>query len=189
MFGKKKNAVEGSLRTYGVVYLGGHPNYPKKKVGEISLNIMPDCFYLTPTTGSQNWFSEFKIGYDSISKFEIVQRQVSTVEGLLGGVNSRQLNQPNNIHITYANEQNDEITLRLEMLTGVSVMGQAAKCSELLDFLKVNGILNKFKGDIPSEQKQDDIPAQIEKLSGLKDKGIITEDEFTAKKAELLAKM
>ena len=35
----------------------------------------------------------------------------------------------------------------------------------------------------------DDIPAQIQKLAALKEQGILTEDEFAAKKAELLAKM
>lgn len=35
----------------------------------------------------------------------------------------------------------------------------------------------------------EDIPAQIQKLAALKDQGILTEDEFTTKKAELLAKM
>lgn len=34
-----------------------------------------------------------------------------------------------------------------------------------------------------------DIPSQIQKLASLKDAGILTEDEFTTKKAELLAKM
>ena len=35
----------------------------------------------------------------------------------------------------------------------------------------------------------EDIPAQIQKLAALKDQGILTEEEFSAKKAELLAKM
>ena len=35
----------------------------------------------------------------------------------------------------------------------------------------------------------DDIPTQIQKLAALKDAGILTEEEFSAKKAELLAKM
>ena len=34
-----------------------------------------------------------------------------------------------------------------------------------------------------------DIPSQIQKLAGLRDAGILTEEEFTTKKAELLAKM
>lgn len=34
-----------------------------------------------------------------------------------------------------------------------------------------------------------DIPSQIQKLAGLRDAGILTEEEFTTKKAELLAKL
>ena len=36
---------------------------------------------------------------------------------------------------------------------------------------------------------QDDIPSQIKKLSDLRDQGILTDDEFSVKKAELLSKM
>ena len=41
----------------------------------------------------------------------------------------------------------------------------------------------------PAAAPADDIPAQIQKLAALKEQGILTEDEFAAKKAELLAKM
>lgn len=40
-----------------------------------------------------------------------------------------------------------------------------------------------------SSSNGDDIPSQIQKLSELKDKGILTEEEFLNKKNELLAKM
>lgn len=41
----------------------------------------------------------------------------------------------------------------------------------------------------PAAHSGDDIPAQIQKLAALRDQGILTEEEFTSKKAELLAKM
>jgi DNA-binding transcriptional regulator of glucitol operon len=183
LFGKK-SATEGSLKDYEVIYLGGHPSYPKKKAGGITFSVMPDSFFLQATMGSKNWFQNFKIPYESISKFEIVQRTVSTVEGLLGGVNSKQLNQANNIHITYEDET--EIVLRLEMLTGVTVMGQAQKCNELMDFLKINGILDKFISKESTIQNEMDVTSQLQKLSELNKQGIITDDEFTAKKKQLL---
>ena len=37
--------------------------------------------------------------------------------------------------------------------------------------------------------KPDEVMATLEKLAELKGKGILTEDEFTAKKAELLKKL
>ena len=185
MFGKKKKITEGSLRDYEVIYLGGHPDYPKKKSGSaIAFSIMPDAIYLHPTITSEKWFKEYSIPYSTISKLEIVERTVSTAEALLGGVNSRQLNQANNIQISYTSADGKEIILRLEMLTGVTVMGQAAKCNEMMDFLHENAILEKFKKAASSDSP--DVSDQIKKLSNLHDQGILTDDEFSAKKKQLL---
>ena len=38
----------------------------------------------------------------------------------------------------------------------------------------------------PAAPSEDDVIAQIEKLGALKDKGLLTEEEFTAQKAKLL---
>ncbi len=43
--------------------------------------------------------------------------------------------------------------------------------------------------DKKAEPNTADIPEQIEKLAALKEKGIISEDEFNAKKAELLSRL
>ena len=50
---------------------------------------------------------------------------------------------------------------------------------------------NVFKENSSNTIKDssNDILSQIEKLSELKEKGILTEDEFNAKKTDLLAKM
>ena len=45
------------------------------------------------------------------------------------------------------------------------------------------------KAAAPAALAADDIPTQIQKLASLKDAGILTEEEFSTKKAELLAKM
>jgi hypothetical protein len=184
MFGKK--STEGSLRDYEVIYLGGILEYPKKKAGGITFSIMPDCFFLQPTMGSKNWFKEFKIPYSEISSFEIAQRTVSTVEGLLGGVNSRQLNQANNIQITYTSGTDAEVVLRLEMITGVTVMGQAQKCNELMDFLRTNSILSKFAAKSDTLSEHSDVSEEIKKLAELHAQGILTDEEFAAKKKQLL---
>lgn len=44
-------------------------------------------------------------------------------------------------------------------------------------------------GNNASSQSEDDILATIEKLHGMKEKGILSEEEFNAKKAELLKKL
>jgi hypothetical protein len=188
IFGKKEKPTD-LLCDYSVVYKGGHPDYPKSKAGMIDFYTCPDRFEFTATMGSKDWFKGLVIPFNTISDLQIVQRQVGTVEGIFGGLDSRQLNQPNNIHITYmSNEQ--EVTLRLEMLSGVTVMGQAQKCLEFEDRLKTNSIRSKFiQTNSKAGQNETDIPSQIEKLASLMEKGILTKDEFDNKKADLLAKM
>ena len=111
----------------------------------------------------------------------------------MGGINSRQLNQPNNVHIEYDSGAGSPTLIRFEMLSGITVMGQAKACSVLLDRLRNAQILDRIsRREKPSVQAvviQPDIPEQIEKLAALKDKGVLSQEEFEKKKAELLAKM
>ena len=138
--------VMGSaLEKYSVIYRGGLPTFPKGRPGLIDFYVLPDSFALRPTAGSKSWFPGLIVPYASVTSFEIAQRQVSTFEGLLGGLDSRQLNQPNNIHIGLRWNGLD-LLLRLEMISGITVMGQAGKCRELVDRLRVHGILGRIAG-------------------------------------------
>jgi hypothetical protein len=193
--GRPTNQVAGATRpikTYRVFYLGGHPAYPKRKIAEIKLRLFEDRFEFEPTTRTKKWFSGLTIPYGSILGFEIVQRQVNSVEGILGGLNSRQLNQANNIHIKYDSGAG-VVLIRFEMLSGVTVMGQAKECRELEDRIQIHKIREKFRQaeavSNGGSQQVEDIPAQIEKLAALRDKDIISSDEFEAKKADLLSRM
>ena len=150
---------------------------------------MDDRFELHPTIGSEGWFESLTIPYSDTHDLEIVQRQVGTVEGLLGGLDSRQLNQANNIHIKYADSDGTTILIRLEMLTDFTVMGQSAKCRELEDWLRVNSIRSKSKPKEGASINAAGIPELLEKLASLMEKGILTQEEFDQKKKELLAKM
>ena len=64
--------------------------------------------------------------------------------------------------------------------------------SELKSFERLKNIINEKRNSaqvvvsVPQPTQQDDIYSQIEKLSALKEKGIITNDEFEAKKKQLL---
>ena len=58
------------------------------------------------------------------------------------------------------------------MLTGTTIFNQAAKCKELMDMLR-----------------REDILAQVEKLAKLKEAGVLSEEEFNAKKAVLHEKL
>ena len=83
---------------------------------------------------------------------------------------------------------------------GVSLIGNAAsaiKDGKMVDstLLYIDELLNNlFQKDTNTNQNSvtdnsNDIPLQIEKLAALKEKGIISEDEFNSKKKELLDKM
>jgi hypothetical protein len=78
------------------------------------------------------------------------------------------------------------------MLTGVTVMGQAGKCRELEDYLRVRGILQRLgqpTAPIGMAQPDRDLAGEIEKLGRLRDQGYVSDAEFEAKKAELLCRM
>lgn len=181
------------IDTYGVIYLGGHPDYLNKKAGKIEFNVFDNRFELLPTIGTKSWFNGLEIRYENVLDFQITQRQVSTFEGIFGGLDSRQLNQANNIHITYASLSDDEIVLRLEMLSGFTVMGQASKCRQLEDRLNTNGIKKRFRAKetqvAPTSSGNDDITTIIMKLASLRDQGILSQDEFEMKKTDLLSRL
>jgi hypothetical protein len=192
------------LIEYDVNYRGGLPEYPKSHGGGIKLRVWPRGLQLNPTIGTRSWFTGLGIPIEVVTAFEIAQRQVSTVEGLLGGLNSRQLNQANNIHITFWRDR-IELVLRLEMLSGTFVMAQAGKCRDLMDRLRGNGMLGEIERNrstltaasapaqvtivAPHAALPEGIPDQIRKLAALRDEGILTSEEFEAKKAELLSRL
>jgi hypothetical protein len=176
---------ERLLESYNVVYKGGLRELPKSKVGKIIMNLYPDRIELLPTIGSKFW-TELTIPFNKISSLEIVGRTLNTFEGIVGGLNSRQLNQNNNIHIAYTSVEGETL-LRLEMLTGVTVMGQAKKCLELEDRIRNFRIREQFMTS-PSPQMLPGggISAEVSKLASLHAEGVLTDDEFAAAKARLL---
>ena len=77
------------------------------------------------------------------------------------------------------------------MLTGTTIYGQATKCREMLDLLREKKILNQLNksSSAVTQSSKPDVLEQLEKLSTLKEKGILTEEEFLAKKEALLSKI
>lgn len=189
-----KQALEGAIIRYEVVYIGGLPEYPKAKIGAIGMNIMPDKFSFRKTGNSKDWFNDYDIAYDSISDIHIEKRTITNAEMWLGGGNDANQQQENNICITFTTEEGKELMLRVEMLTGTTIYAQAAKCREFMDVLRQNDILKRIQKNANAENSNNssdgtDILKQIEKLASLKESGIITEEEFTQKKAVLLEKL
>ncbi|WP_279582871.1 SHOCT domain-containing protein [Fodinicola feengrottensis] len=116
---------------------------------------------------------------------------MSTAESLMSGLAGQpdsDLAQANNIHLDYLDEAGTQVVLRLEMLTGMTVMGQAKKCRELEDRLRVHGIRAKFRAKA-APSGGGDIAGQIAQLAALRDQGVLTQQEFDAKKTELLGRL
>ncbi|MGN0473260.1 MAG: SHOCT domain-containing protein [Lachnospiraceae bacterium] len=185
-----KKPLEGAIERYEFTYVGGLPDIPKAKAGAWGMNIMPDMFAFRVTNTTKDWLYDLDIPYDDITDIRIEKRTISTTEMFLGAGNDANQQQENVIVLEYNDKDGKKATLRVEMLTGVTIYNQAAKCKELMDVLRRNDILDRIKkSEGGAKPVTDDIPAQLEKLAKLKEAGILTEEEFNAKKADLLAKM
>ena len=185
-----KKPLEGAIERYEFTYVGGLPDIPKAKAGAWGMNIMPDMFAFRVTNTTKDWLYDLDIPYDDITDIRIEKRTISTTEMFLGAGNDANQQQENVIVLEYNDKDGKKATLRVEMLTGVTIYNQAAKCKELMDVLRRNDILDRIKkSEGGAKPVADDIPAQLEKLAKLKEAGILTEEEFNAKKADLLAKM
>lgn len=194
LFGKKaEEGTADALETYKVVYRGGLPRLPKAKSGEIRMVLTPTEFQFNPTIGSQKYWEPLHIPYGDVRDLHIVARQESTVEKLLGGPDAHKLDDANNIHIDYVDSAGTAVLLRFEMLTGLTVQGQAKKCREFEDRLHTHGIRSQFQ-HVPAQGAATggtgaDIADQITKLAALRDQGLLTAEEFEAKKTQLLDRM
>ena len=186
-----KKPLEGAYIRYEVSYISGVDSIPKAKVGAIGLNIMPDRFAFRITYTSKDWFTDMDIPYDQITDIRIEKRTITTAEILMGGGNDANQQQENNIVIEYTDENNKKRTFRTEMLTGVTIYNQAAKCRECMDLLRQHDILEQIEAKKNAKKSvgEVDVVAQIEKLAKLKEAGVITEEEFQAKKGALLEKI
>lgn len=188
LFGKKK--VEGAIDTYTVGYLGGHPDYlkdPNKlKKTWIKFNLYDDKFEFE----NKDWFKGVIIPANKIKDVAIVERQIGGLDALgVGMLASNSLKQPNNINISYVDENNQDVVIRFEMFSGGSVWGTAKKCQEFMDLLVSKQIRSQFmkEGNSSGGNAQtESITEKLEKLASLKEKGIITEEEFQEKKKALL---
>jgi len=196
-FGRRKDTDslrEGLIDSYMVTYKGGLRELPKAKLGKIELGICRDRFRLTAGNDvARKFWTDMEIPYMAISAVEIADRTVTTFEGLAAGLNSRQLNQKNNIDVSFLGADGPTV-LRFEMLTGVTVMGQAKKCQEFEDRLRSHQLRERF-GTVATAptprygSQQDARPStadELAKLASLRDQGILSDDEFQAQKSKLL---
>lgn len=96
--------------------------------------------------------------------------------------------------IKHYDENNDEVVIRFEM---ASSLIEIRTCKKLVELRQVNKIFDKFATAKPSVvstavipvSSADEILSQIEKLGQLHKSGILIDEEFETKKAELLGRL
>ena len=188
---KSSNAepVEGApapIAEYKVNYRGGLAALPKAKVGGIMLQAWDDRFTFEPTVGSKKFWQQLTVPCAAISDVQIVRRKVSTGEALLSSSqNQRNLEQDNNIHFHYTDAAGQPVVLRVEVLTGVTVTGQAKKAAEFNDLLQARGIRAQFQQTAPPAGAGS-VADELAKLGQLLQQGILSPEEFASAKGRLL---
>ena len=183
-----KQPTSDAIVRYEVIYQGGLIQYPKEKSGAIGLNITPNAFVLKKTIGSKDWFEDFEIPYDSVQSFSIIKRQAGNWEMMLSSdsASARATEVENVLAITYFDADNHEVQIRLEMLTGFTVYNQAKTCRDMLDILRQNNILSRLNKNADEQKNSFSSADELKKYKELLDSGIISQEEFDAKKKQLL---
>tara|TARA_Y100001970_G_C14055706_1_gene761444 strand:+ start:116 stop:1060 length:945 start_codon:yes stop_codon:yes gene_type:complete len=82
--------------------------------------------------------------------------------------------------------KNDPFTVLLKLNSNNEFQSAKKLADYFLGLSKTGGTQQTV---VVQSNEAEDIPSQIKKLSDLKDQGILTEEEFSAKKADLLSKM
>lgn len=193
LFSSKKpseDAGPAPIAEYKVIYKGGLAHLPKAKVAGIELRWWPEHLSLDPTAAAKKFWEPLYLPYEAISDLSIAQRQVSAAEGFLaagkpGG--AKDLATDNNIHISYTSQDGHPILLRLEMLTGFNVSGQAKRCAEMLDMLRAHRILDQITTPAAAAPMASaGVADELAKLGQLAQQGILSPEEFAAAKSRLL---
>jgi hypothetical protein len=180
---------ENIIAKYKVMYIGGlreYPADPKFLKAQIVLNIFEDRLEFEP----KNDFPGVVIPFENILDIFLSRRNLQGLEVLGLGLFSVATKVMNNINIKCTGKTGNIQNVVFEMISGGTIWGSVKKCNELLSFISVNHSheqpiqkTSNSKGDF------DSIIQSIEKLSHLRDQGILTENEFTSKKEDLLKKL
>lgn len=180
---------EKILANYKIFYIGGlheFPADPKFMKTQIILNVYENRLEFEP----KNDFPGAVVLFENIQDIHLSRRNLQGGEILGLGLLSVATKVMNNINIKCAEEHGNTQKLVFEMISGGTIWGTVKKCNELLSLVPINPsakqqtqTINDSKGDF------DSIIQTIEKLSELKEKGILTEEEFLSKKKSLLQQL
>jgi hypothetical protein len=92
--------------------------------------------------------------------------------------------------VTYLDNHNRKICVRFEMYHFKKKKKNVDACKEVVRFLKDQGFFCNFHfTHVPAPNAETDALAQIKQLAELHQAGVLTSEEFEAKKAELLRRL
>ncbi len=178
LFDKKTKDKDESLLKLKVAYVGGHPEMPnpsfKQKFSHIEFKIFDKNIKFEPTNASKKWFDTTIINHEKIYSLSIAKNTFNKVRDL--------------IIIDYHDDDHDDIQIRFQCMDFFS----AKKCVELEDCIRnhnVSGFFRKKMKHSHEEKSGDTLTVKLEKLFELKNKGLISEDEFNEKKKSLLEEL
>jgi len=160
-------------------YRGGILGHPQKAT-ETGL-----AFVLSHSFVFQDKNISWKIPYERITEAKLDFFQMGGFRGFLasGDVGRQLQSTKNTLEISYFGDDNTERSAKFQIHGALTIYGEEEKANEFLNYLL------EFKGQFASKSgsnNESDPLSRLEKLKYLKDKGVITESEFEAKKRELL---
>ena len=156
---------------------------PVKKKSRWTMCLTPEAFVFAGTDSTRAY-----IPYERMVNFEIKDR----IPPLTNSVMRAYMGTPYKTIIEFAFIGNTEQleVFRFETASSIVVSKNQQECERLLYTMKANGIFDKFqKSNSGTPSSENDILGQIEKLGELHKSGILTDEEFATKKAELLKKL
>lgn len=190
---KAMTAKEGYVR-FAFRYVGGHINYPSKieAVLELSLLNNPACVINVYANQSAAGLEVqpgqflFSIPMKKIIKVENNNQREFSGAFLIGGIGAILQETRYFVVIHYYDDNN----VRHQTAFGTT---PAIKSETYFDaFYKAFiGTLTEINpqalsGEVKEEEQKEDVTSQLEKLAALKEKGMLTDEEFIAAKAKLL---
>jgi len=164
-------------------YRGGLSGFPGqgKKAGFAVVFENCFCFF----DNQVRW----AVPYEKILRADLDFFQPSGLRAVLAGTSAIMMQRVrNNVAITYLADEGTEYTAKLQIHGALSIPGEEAKASELLNHIL--RFKSRFARAVHAPQGGgDDVAARLEKLADLKNKGIITDAEYQAKRKDLLERL
>jgi len=177
---------EGIVFNQLAIYKGGIRGYPKSST-DLGIAFLSDSSFIF-CDHTISWKLPYTRTIDvSLDFYQMTEGRALLASGDVG----RQLQQTKNtLQILYFDEEGVERDARFEVSGALTIAGQEVKAREFINyFLEFKGRFAR-KSDVgnrsSANNNESDPISRLEKLNQLKEQGIITNEEFEAKKGKLL---